>query len=154
MSFSSHIICLFLILSVCSCSNVTYKREIEEYKPVTRRYAPEPVYSRVTWAHLPQPIAPKTRHKAPFLMPTVSFELRNSNLKEAVEALSQTMGYDWYYPKVLASRRVSIKMQGTLKEVLDEIARQAKVQASFDHKRKLVRVFEERMLPRLPGSKR
>lgn len=143
-------ICL-LVLLFSSCSKkVVYEREIELYRPVTRREAPEPVYGRVTWAHLPKPVAPKSALDAPYLLPVVSFELVDSNLEEAIEALAQTMGYDRHYPKSVAQRKVSIKMVGTLEEVLTEIARQAKVTARFEHERKLVRVFEDRMLPQLP----
>lgn len=130
-----------------------YEREIEEYRPVTKRGPAEPVYGRTTWAHLPKPIAPKSKLNSPYLLPVISFELVDSNLAEAIEALSQSMGYDRHYPKSVAKRKVSIRMQGTLEEVLQEIARQAKVTARFEHERKLVRVFEDRMLPRLPGSK-
>lgn len=143
---------LMLLCSSCSKKEV-YQRQLEEYRPVTRREAPEPVYGRVTWAHLPKPVAPKALSNAPYLLPVVSFDLVDSNLEEAIEALAQTMGYDRHYPKSVAKRKVSIKMVGTVEEVLTEIASQAKVTARFEHERKLVRVFEDRMLPQLPGSK-
>lgn len=145
---------LSLVLLLCSCSKKeVFQRQVEEYRPVTRKEAPEPVYGRVTWAHLPKPVAPKAVQNAPYLLPVVSFDLVDSNLEEAIEALAQTMGYDRHYPKSVAKRKVSIKMVGTLEEVLAEIVKQAKVTARFEHERKLVRVFEDRMLPQLPGSK-
>ena len=154
MRLSFTTLCISLLVLSCSCNKkVTYTRQIEEYRPVTTSSAPEPVYGRVTWAHLPKPIAPKTRHNSPYILPVISFELVDSNLAEAIEALSQSMGYDRHYPKSIAKRKVSIRMEGTLEEVLEEIARQAKVTARFEHERKLIRVFEDKMLPQLPGAK-
>lgn len=147
-------LCVLMLFSSSCSKKVVYEREIEQYRPVTRREAPEPVYGRTTWAHLPKPVAPKSAQNAPYLLPVVSFELVDSDLEEAIEALAQTMGYDRHYPKSVAKRKVSIKMVGTLEEVLAEIASQAKVTARFEHERKLVRVFEDRMLPQLPGGKK
>ncbi len=124
---------------------------VEYYQPAYRTSPPEPVYSRVMWGHLPKPIKPRSETNAPLLLPVISFELPNSTLEEAIEALAQTMGYRWHYPQRIAKRRIQIRMEGTVEEVLAEIARQGKVQADFDHKQRLVRVVDGRMLPRLPG---
>ncbi len=110
------------------------------YQPAYRQTPPEPVYSRITWSHLPQPMRTKVKENAPILMPTISFELPNSSLQEAIEALAQTIGYNWHYPQSAANRKVRIKMVGSVEDVLHEIARQTQVEAVLDHEARMVRV--------------
>ena len=139
-----------LALSVTACS-VTPK-EIEAPKRyATRQVAPEPVYSRVMWTHPSKPIAEKANGSAPLMMPVISFELINSNIEEAIEALAQTIGYNWHYPKPLGRTPVSIKMVGSVEEILSEIGRQGGVSTILDHERRLVRVVSRDMMPSLPG---
>ena len=131
------------LLSVVSCSSTKPQNvRVEYYRPAYRQIAPEPVYSRLTWSHLSSPDRPKLEGNAPLLLPIVSFELGSTTLDEAVEALAQTMGYRWSYPKDLAKRSVRLKMEGTVEEILNEIGRQAKVNAGFDHANRTIRIFE------------
>jgi hypothetical protein len=106
------------------------------------------------WGHLPHPIKPKEKSYAPFILPTVSFQMPDATFQEAIEALAQSMGYRWKYPNYLAKKRIALRMDGTVEEVLAEIARQANVGASFDHKNRLVWVAEKEMSPHLPGTKK
>jgi hypothetical protein len=69
-----------------------------------------------------------------------------------VESLAQAMGYRWHYPASVAKRKVHIRMEGTVEEVLGEISRQTKVHALFDHQQRLVRVMDKKMVPALPSS--
>lgn len=136
-----------------ACSSNEVLPAVEYYNVPYRKFPPEPVYSRVTWSHLPQPIQPKVRDAAPILMPVLSFELPKSNLEEAVEALAQTIGYGWDFPAGAAKRPVRIRMVGTVEEILKEISRQTKVKAAIDHSRRLVQVFDTEIRPELPAPK-
>lgn len=125
---------------------------MEYYPTAFRQNGPEPVYSRLTWSHLPQPVQKKADNDAPYLMPKLSFELPNSNLEETLQALAQTIGYRWSYPAELGERRVSVKRVGTVEEILSEIGRQAGVETELDHEQRLVRAFDRSLSPRLPGE--
>lgn len=145
---------LFLSLLVVACSvpdRSKLKPKVEYYRPVQRKYAPEPVYSRVTWSHLPAPLPSKKTEEAPMIQPAMVFDLPDSTLAEAVEALAQAMGYRWVYPSDLKNKAVSIRMEGTVDEVLQEIAEQADVTAELDAKEKLVRIYTKGMQPHLPA---
>ncbi len=138
------------LLACSSNSDSRPEPKYEYYHPVSRKFAPEPVYSRVTWSHLPEPLPSRSIEKAPYFQPVINFLLPNSNLAEAVEALSQTIGYRWMSPKGLYGRKVSIEMEGTIEEVLGEIAKQASVDAKLDHSKRLVRIIDRQVLPKLP----
>lgn len=129
---------------------------VEYYDVAYRQFAPEPVYSRLTWSHLPQPIRTKVRQSAPILMPSVSFELPRSNLQEAIEAVAQTIGYNWSYPKGIGGRPVAIRMTGTVEEVLEEIGRQTRIVTVLDHENRTLRILESApagpIEPVLPGG--
>lgn len=132
------------LLSGCSASRPDPKTKItvQEYPVAYRQQPPEPVYSRLAWSHLPQPIRPKARDNAPLLMPVLSFELPKSTLGEAVQALAQTIGYRWSYPPEAARRPIAINMVASVDEILTEIDRQANVEGMLDHDRREVRVVE------------
>ncbi len=129
---------------------------VEYYDVAYRQSPPDPVYSRLTWSHLPQPIRTKTRDTSPIIHPSVSFEFPRSNLQEAVEAVAQTIGYNWNYPKGIGSRPIAIRMVGTVEEVLREIGRQARVVAVLDHDNRVLRILESAparpIQPTLPGG--
>ncbi len=125
---------------------------VEYYQPSYRTSPPDPVYNRLTWSHLPAPMRPKATAETPEMLPQISFELGEATLDEAIESLAQTMGYRWHYSKGLAKRPIKIKMEGTVEEVLREIGRQARVEAMFDHEKRLIIVVEGKVQPRLPGT--
>ncbi len=125
----------------------------ESFKVAYRQSPPEPVYSRLMWSHLPDPIKPKSTEDAPYYLPTITVELPNSTLGEAIEAVATTMGYRWDYPERLGKRPIHLKMEGTVEEILKEINRQGKVRAVLDHPRRLVRVGGNEVQPSLPRSR-
>lgn len=146
--------------SLIGCSSSTDSEKlvrVQYYDVAYRTSPPEPVYSRLTWSHLPAPIRTKAKETAPMIMPSVSFEFPRSNLQEAVEAVAQTIGYNWSYPKGISGRPVAIRMVGTVEEVLQEIGRQTRVVPVLDHENRVVRILEgtpERPIePVLPGAR-
>ncbi len=143
---------MVITLAACSSSSEPVVK-IEPYKVAYRQSPPEPVYSRVMWAHPPRPIMPKSTEDAPYLLPQISFQLPDTTVGEAVEALAQTMGYRWDYPSNVGKRKIHLRLDGTIEEVLKEIGRQGGVQTMLDHEQRLVRVMGEGVLPSLPGGK-
>ncbi len=153
LAYMRRICIAILVLQFAACSSSSEPVVRTEYYPTAfRQNAPEPVYSRLTWSHLPQPVQKKAANDAPYLMPKLAFELPNSNLEETLQALAQTIGYRWSYPSELGDRRVSVKRVGTVEEILSEIGRQAGVETELDHEQRLVRAFDRSMAPRLPGE--
>ena len=141
-----------LVSSLTGCGANDSVQEIEYYHVAYRQSPPEPVYSRFTWSQTPGPIRTKVRDEAPLFLPTISFELPNSNLDEAIEALAQTIGYGWKYPDGVKNRKIRIRMTGTVEEVLEEIGRQANVHGVLDHENRIVQVMEQSTSPSLPAE--
>lgn len=125
------------------------ERSTEYYRMPQRLNGPEPVYGRMTWSHLPEPVVQKNKDDAPLLNPRFSFEMPNSTLEEAVEALAQSLGYRWDYPKKVTGRKVSINMVGTVSEILGEICKQAHVQAEIINDTRVIKVRDAEVTPRL-----
>ena len=143
------IICLILV----SCSSKDEggpETIVEYYQPAFRTEPTPPIYSRLMWSHQSEPIGQRTAVESSYILPVISFELHQTSLEEAIEALAQTMGYRWHYPKDIAKRSIKINMEGTVEEVLREIGKQANVSAEFDHKNKMVLVRSPNTFPRLP----
>lgn len=141
------------LLFVCACSSSKpprwdeVERSKEFYNMPSRKYAPEPVYGRMTWSHLPEPQVQKNKDDAPLIDPTFSFEMPNSNLTEALEALSQAIGYRWKYPQRLGHRKISINRVGTVSEILSEICSQAHVRAALDNAERIIYVQDANLRP-------
>lgn len=137
---------LILLLNVACSSKepvaVTY------YQPAYRTTPPDTVYSRVMWSHPPHPVQPRAKANAPLIMPTVNFDMPNTTFDVAIEALAQSMGYRWDYPSSIAKKKIRIRMEGSVDEVLAEINRQANTSAALDHESRMVRVVDA---PRLPN---
>lgn len=140
---------LLLLLVACS-SNAKPEVRVAYYQPAYRTSPPDTVYSRVMWSHLPHPIQPRAKANAPLIMPSVTFDMPNATFEEAIEALAQAMGYRWDYPKYLAKKRIRIRMDGSVDQVLAEINRQANTNATLDHNNRIVRVVDVNSSPRLP----
>lgn len=148
MNFSSRYLSLAFCF-LCSCSADKVPQPEELYFPARRQSPPPPVYSRLMWGHPPAPTPLRSKNDAPYLSPTISFELSRSNLEEAVEALAQTLGYRWFLPSDLASRPVSLKFVGTADQIIAKIAEQAGVIGEIDHEQRTVRVSDQSMAPQL-----
>jgi hypothetical protein len=138
-------------LGGCVAAKTEPEFKKEYYFPQTRQLPPDDVYARTMWTHPPQPIRPKPRETAPLLMPNISVEFENSTLEESLDAVSQSVGYRWRSSRGLATKPISVRMEGTVDEVLDEIGRQADVSITFDHDARMIvarPLGAERVLPK------
>ncbi|MFN8391982.1 MAG: hypothetical protein U0136_16955 [Bdellovibrionota bacterium] len=145
---------LTLLTALTACSSAPPPGpEVEYYRAAYRQSPPEPVYGRVTWSHLPQPIKPRSKMDAPLLMPTIAFEFPKSTLGETVQALAQAIGYTWSFPDDAAGRPIAIKMTATVDQVFAEILRQGNVYGVLDHDGRVVRIVSRSMVaPKLPNA--
>lgn len=141
------VLSLIVLLFCYGCSHTSsydsVARRKEYYKGVSRTTPQIPVYSRVTWSHLPEPLTASGGNKTPLMMKEFSFVLPNSDLGESLEAVSQTMGFRVKCPSELKNRRVSINRKDTIVGVLREIGEQCQVRMVVDVDQRLISVFPE-----------
>ena len=141
---------LFPVLSLCvSCSSSDKKAEVQRYSPAIQQLPLEPRYSRVTWSHLPKPIVPESEVKGPYMKKVMAYEVPNSNVRESIIILSNSVGYEAVIPKELENRKVSVVMEGTTLEILNAICTQANLSAEIDDKKRVIKVFDRVPEPRL-----
>ena len=134
------------------CGDPAFVVKTEPYKPAFRQEPPEPVYSRVTWSHLPYPAPPETDSRSPLLRPSVKVEFVRATLGEAIRALAKDLHYDNDCPSELCSRTVTLHESGTLDQILENLSAQAKVIATVDHEGRLIRVSAPAPAPLLEES--
>lgn len=137
------------LMQACGSAPV-YK--IVQYQPAFRQEAPPPVYSRLMWSHLPEPVKPRSRNDAPLMLPEVFVELKDVTVDEAVEAIAQTMGYRWENSGGASATRISIHREGTVDEILAEIRAKTNLPLEMDHESRVIRLADKRLLPALPGG--
>ena len=137
------------LLLCAACSSNNKKLEVQKYRPAAHQLPLEPRYSRVTWSHLPKPIVPESNTKGPYMRKVMSYEVPNSNVKESVTILSNSVGYEAIIPRELEKRKVSLIMEGTTIEILTAICTQADMTAEIDDMRRTIRVFDRVPEPRL-----
>jgi len=69
-----------LALLAVSCTptkSFDYVEPRVEYYPVASRQAPiEPVYSRLTWSHLPRPVGNQRAEKGELYQPVIEFSMK------------------------------------------------------------------------------
>lgn len=147
---ASGLLCCCALSVACSKPDRSELEPKVEYYTVTqRKTAPEPVYSRVTWSHLPAPLPSKKTEKSPLMLPSMAIDLPDATLAEAVEAIAQAMGYRWIYPAGIPTAPISISMEGSVHEILAEVARQAGVDIELDVENRVVRAHSRATAPQL-----
>lgn len=139
-----------ILIFVVGCSSTPPPIAVTYYQPAYRTSPPDTVYSRVMWSQPPHPIQPRSKSNAPIIMPSVTFDMPNATFDEAIEALAQSLGYRWDYPNYLAKKKIRIRMDGSVEQVLAEINKQANTNATLDHENRIVRVVDSSSSPRLP----
>jgi hypothetical protein len=138
-----------MLLEACGGAPI-YK--VVQYQPAYRQEAPQPVYSRLMWSHLPEPVKPRTRPDAPLMLPDVFVELKDVTVDEAVEALAQTMGYRWENSVGASGPRISVHMEGNVEEILGEIKAKSNMPLELSHEDKVIRLADKRLIPSLPSG--
>lgn len=123
-------------------------QKTEYYLPTLRQNAPEPVYSRTRWGHLPSVLPeremPGTESRmaavgGEALRPVFHLQLKNSSLEETARVLAALSRYSSYTAPSIASKKLTIENLGTVDELAALISKKAEVQVLVDHENKEVR---------------
>ena len=129
--------------------------KVEYYNlPVRKLPLPE-TYSRVRWSHPPKPMGVTLSSSAggvPVFQPRFEFDLKNSNVRESVEAIAQAIGYDTRIPRDLRNKKVSFKLEGSLTDAIQTIDKQAGVKTRIDHRGQIIVVSPKEIVPKLPAD--
>jgi len=134
---------LVLALSACGSDLKPYspERKKKYYGMTYRQLAPEPVYNRLAWVYLPEPLPSKEMPgvAAPAISPVVHLELKDVSIEEAAEMLASTARYKSLVDASLTGRRVSFNSLGTIDELARQFAKSEKISVDVDHPARLVR---------------
>lgn len=136
-----------LILGVCSCSSKMPEWSAENEKPRVfkvsfRQTAPDPVYNRARWVHLPEIIPQRGPDTAlsPLYLPIVHLQFKNLRAEEAARLIAATAQYSSYCASSFAAQTVSINSLGTIDELAEELANQLGGKAMVDHRSRHVSI--------------
>lgn len=138
--------CMAVLLSTLSACGPALKdwapeRDKKAHAIAYRQTAPQPVYSRLRWVHLPEtmPAREIPESEAPTIFPVFHLDLKNASLEEAARALAATTRYSSYCSSSLVDRKISMNRLGTLDELAHEIAATTGISVQVDHSMKTVR---------------
>ncbi len=141
-----------MVMALSSCAPSTPQWSAEQEKPKVfsvsfRQTAPEPVYNRARWVHLPEivPYNGPDISGSPMLLPVVHLEFKNIRADEATRLVASLSKYSSYCASALADTRVSLNSLGTIDELAQELAGKVGAEAIVDHRNRHVS-----MVSRLP----
>jgi hypothetical protein len=130
---------------------VPQEEEVQLAPPKTRQLPPDQVYSRLTWSHLAHPLPQPATQQAPVLKPTLTVDFKNVEFREAIQTVARIIGYRWAYPEPAAARRVTVKVTGTIEQIVALLGRQSGLSIELDRTQRVVRAHE--ISPQLPSVK-
>lgn len=131
----------FVIATGCS-----YSRVSESTHPTSnRKYAPEPIYSRVTMARPPEthPASVSIQKGDAKFFQILHFQIRNQSLEETAKLLAGTSRYHSYCAASIADQKITIDTIGTIDEIGEKIAAQMGIDVTIDHVNKEVRFLRK-----------
>ena len=113
------------------------------YSVATQQYAQEPVYSRIRYVYLPEPIPSSSAPLGPEIPHQFNFKVKSVPLSKAAKILASLSSYDSYCSGSIADRRLTLQKTGTVDELAEAIAQQAQIRVVVDHQNREVRFFNE-----------
>lgn len=139
-------------MSIVGCSKPKVKPPTvpDTFMTAKRQLAPEPVYNRLRWVHLPD-VMPRTgphklqsarsraNLKQPMMFPVIHFELNNGTLNEAAQMLAASSSYRAFCDASFANNKISLEMLGTIHEIANKISEISGVEVLIDHSNREVR---------------
>lgn len=144
------------VLSACGPTAKEWKpsRKVRSYGFAHRQLAPEPVYSRTRWVHLPEPLPGREspQSEAPTLVPVFHFEVKDATCQETAVSLAAAARYNGLCAGELAERKITFNALGTIDELAQGISRQEKIRVVVDHQGRLVRFMAAGVEPSLYGD--
>ena len=138
-----------LLLTGCSAFSPSpdlpdEKDKVEVYTVSNTKVAPEPVYNRLRWVHLPQPL-PEQRGAIPtesMILPIVHLALKDASLQEAADLLTSTTSYRSYCESSIAKQKITIEALGTVDELVKLISKKSGITAEIDHETRSIRFLK------------
>ncbi len=144
--------CIVFLVS-CSSQKPPVAKTPPLYDTAKRQLAPEPVYNRLRWVHLPEVIPYKDNNKdkkkisksqdsledRPMIFPIMNFDLKDGTLAEAAQMIGASASYRSYCDPSIADKRLSLNMLGTIHELANSISRLVDVEIIIDHSAREVR---------------
>ena len=117
------------------------KKEPKVFSMSTTQTAPQPVYSRLRWVHLPEPLPSRQMPEsgAPQIYPVFHMQLKNTRLEDVARLLASTARYSSYCASTVADKKVTVNRLGTIDELAQYIQQDAGVRVVVDHENKQVR---------------
>jgi hypothetical protein len=127
----------------CSVPHHATLAGTKTYHVAHRQLAPDPVYNRLRWVHLPE-MYPSMLYKAdeerPRYFPVYHFSIKNRPLCHAASQLAGTARYSSYCSSILRSEKITVETLGTIDEIAEAIeAANAIVRVIVDHENREVR---------------
>lgn len=145
---------LLALLSLMGCHSTPKPLPEKSFSVAYKKFAPEAVYNRIRYAHLPEVIpnggSYSAKHnsetEAPMLMPVASLELKDATLEEASKALAQFSDYRSYCSSLIADRKISLVRVGTLDELAQAISDLAHIKVVVDHNNRSISFLGSKVL--------
>ncbi len=119
------------------------------FMPSFRAAAPEPVYARTRWVHLPEVLPQREMpgdekreggpDTGPALRPVFQLTLKKASLEETARVLAAMARYSSYTDPSIAQNAFSIENLGTIDELGRTIGVKAGIQVVIDHDNQEVR---------------
>ncbi len=145
-------ICVIASLFSTACSVNSSKPKSKErkyYMGAVRQLAPDPVYSRLRWVQLPEPLPSKElAPPSPFrILPVYSFDVKDAKIEDVAKLLGDTSRYSSYAASNIKEKKISIQTLGTVDEIAEAIGRKAQIDVTVDHETKEVRFLQHGVKP-------
>ena len=132
---------VFTMIAFSGCSlfvpapSADADKTAKTYKTATRQLAPEPVYNRVRWVHLPAPLPgrQKGQYDSPQITPRFEVSLKDASLEEVARTLAAPSGYRAYCASSIADQKVDLQGIGTIEEFVGIIEKKTGIKVLIDH---------------------
>ena len=134
-------ISLMALLAGCSSNEPPPPAPPPVYRVATSQLPPEPVYSRVSWAALPEPIPGALKARGARMSQKFDLSLSSATLGNAADKLGRLFGYRAYCAGTISDRRVTLKERGDLDELAEALAQEASIRVVVDHENRELRLF-------------
>lgn len=110
-----------------------------------RQLPPEPVYNRLRYVHLPEPLPARDKlaNENSLMLPVFEFQVENVTLDEAALILASAVRYDSYAAPSIAEREVTLTSLGTVEELAQQLAKDTDSYVFVDHKNKQIRFLAQ-----------
>ena len=109
--------------------------------PADRQAPAQPIYNRLRFVNLPEPMPGAiASNDRPLMLPVVQLSVKDQSLEEVGTLLAQSARYSVYCASSLAHQKLSLEGLGTIDELAEQVAKKASVKIVVDHSSREVRI--------------